>query len=198
MSSMYIPQKVIDNSKITLANFLSEVMKSFKDSNLDIATAFFNIKAYELIKEEIKGLKYFRLLLGKSPELNEKITLGERLLNDIKEEIEGFNLERSQNELVRDLINFLKKKNVEIRIYTKDFLHGKAYIFDNLVVVGSSNFTRAGLTSNIELNVVSLEAEAEYIRKRWFDKFWDQASDFKEELIKILEESRFTKRRFKI
>lgn len=191
MSSMYIPQKVIDNSKITLANFLSEVMKSFKDSNLDIATAFFNIKAYELIKEEIKGLKYFRLLLGKSPELNEKITLGERLLNDIKEEVEGFNLERSQNELVRDLINFLKKKNVEIRIYTKDFLHGKAYIFDNLVVVGSSNFTRAGLTSNIELNVVSLEAEAEYIRKRWFDKFWDQASDFKEELIKILEESRF-------
>ena len=59
------------------------------------------------------------------------------------------------------------------------------------MVVGSSNFTRAGLTSNTELNIVSLEAEAEYIRKRWFDKFWDQASDFKEELIKILEESRF-------
>lgn len=191
MSSMYIPQKVIDNSKMTLANFLSEVLKSSKDSNLDIATAFFNIKAYELIKEEIRGLKYFRLLLGKSPELNEKITLGKRLLNDIKEEVEGFDLEKSQNELVRDLINFLKKKNVEIRIYTKDFLHGKAYIFDNLVVVGSSNFTRAGLTSNTELNTVSLEAEAEYIRKRWFDKFWDQASDFKEELIKILEESRF-------
>jgi len=191
MSSMYIPQKVIDNSKMTLANFLSEVLKSSKDANLDIATAFFNIKAYELIKEEIKGLRYFRLLLGKSPELKENITLGERLLNDIKEEVEGFNLEKSQNELVRDLINFLKKKNVEIRIYTKDFLHGKAYIFDNLVVVGSSNFTRAGLTSNTELNVVSLEAEAEYIRKRWFDIFWDQASDFKEELIKILEESRF-------
>lgn len=188
---MYIPQKVIDNSKMTLANFLSEVLKSSKDANLDIATAFFNIKAYELIKEEINGLKHFRLLLGKSPELNEKITLGERLLNDIKEEIEGFDLEKNQNELVRDLINFLKKKNVEIRIYTKDFLHGKAYIFDNLVVVGSSNFTRAGLTSNTELNIVSLEAEAEYIRKRWFDKFWDQASDFKEELIKILEESRF-------
>jgi len=191
MSSMYIPQKVIDNSKMTLAKFLSEVLKSSKDSNLDIATAFFNIKAYELIKEEINGLKHFRLLLGKSPELNEKITLGERLLNDVKEEIEGFDLEKNQNELVRDLINFLKKKNVEIRIYTKDFLHGKAYIFDNLVVVGSSNFTRAGLTSNTELNIVSLEAEAEYIRKGWFDKFWDQASDFKEELIKILEESRF-------
>lgn len=191
MASMYIPQKVIDNSKMTLASFLLEVLKSSKDSNLDIATAFFNIKAYELIKEEIKGLKYFRLLLGKSIDLKEEVTLGEVLLNKIKEEVEGFNLEKSQNELVRDLINFLKKKNVEIRIYTKDFLHGKAYIFDNLVVVGSSNFTRAGLTSNTELNIVSLEAEAEYIRKRWFDKFWDQASDFKEELIKILEESRF-------
>lgn len=188
---MYIPQKVIDNSKMTLASFLSEVLKSSKDTNLDIATAFFNIKAYELIKEEIKGVKYFRLLLGKSIDLKEELTLGEVLLNKIKEEIEGFSLEKSQNELVRDLIDFLKKENVEIRIYIKDFLHGKAYIFDNLVVVGSSNFTRAGLTSNTELNTVSLEAEAEYIRKRWFDKFWDQASDFKEELIKILEESRF-------
>jgi hypothetical protein len=56
MSSMYIPQKVIDNSKMTLAKFLSEVLKSSKDANLDIATAFFNIKAYELIKEEVNGL----------------------------------------------------------------------------------------------------------------------------------------------
>ena len=188
---MFIPQKVIDNSKMTLANFLIEVLKSSKDTNLDIATAFFNIKAYELIKEEIKGVKHFRLLLGKSIEIKEEVTLGEILLNKIKEEIEDFDLEKSQSELVRDLINFLKKENVEIRIYTKDYLHGKAYIFDNLVVVGSSNFTRAGLTSNTELNIVSLESEAEYIRKRWFDKFWDQAADFKEDLIKILEESRF-------
>ena len=188
---MFIPQKVIDNSEMTLANFLIEVLKSSKDTNLDIATAFFNIKAYELIKEEIKGVKHFRLLLGKSIELKGEVTLGEILLNKIKEEIEDFDLEKSQSELVRDLINFLKKENVEIRIYTKDFLHGKAYIFDNLVVVGSSNFTRAGLTSNTELNIVSLESEAEYIRKRWFDKFWTQASDFKGDLIKILEESRF-------
>jgi superfamily II DNA or RNA helicase len=191
MASMYIPKKVIDNSEMTLANFLIEVLKSSKDTNLDIATAFFNIKAYELIKEEIKSVKHFRLLLGKSIELKEEVTLGEILLNKIKEEIEDFDLEKSQSELVRDLINFLKKENVEIRIYTKDFLHGKAYIFDNLVVVGSSNFTRAGLTSNTELNTVSLESEAEYIRKRWFDKFWAQASDFKEDLIKILEDSRF-------
>ena len=170
---MFIPQKVIDNSGMTLANFLIEVLKSSKDTNLDIATAFFNIKAYELIKEEIKSVKHFRLLLGKSIELKEEVTLGEILLNKIKEEIEDFELGKSQSELVRDLINFLKKKNVEIRIYTKDFLHGKAYIFDNLVVVGSSNFTRAGLTSNTELNIVSLESEAEYIRKNWFDKFWD-------------------------
>jgi len=104
MSSMYIPQKVIDNSKITLAKFLSEVLKSSKDSNLDIATAFFNIKAYELIKEEVSGLKHFRLLLGKSIDLKEEVTLGEILLNKIKEEVEGFDLEKSQNELVRDLI----------------------------------------------------------------------------------------------
>ena len=155
---MFIPQKIIDNSKTTLAGFLKEVLQLPQDHSLDIATAFFNIKAYELVKEEIKNVKYFRLLLGKSPDLGSKTSLGDVLLREIKEEIEDFDLNKSREALVKDLIEFLKKENVEVRIYTKDFLHGKAYIFDNLVVVGSSNFTSGGLTSNTELNSVSLES----------------------------------------
>ena len=188
---MFIPQKIIDNSKTTLAGFLKEVLQLPQDHSLDIATAFFNIKAYELVKEEIKNVKHFRLLLGKSPDLGNETTLGDVLLREIKEEIEDFDLSKSREALVKDLIEFLKKENVEIRIYTKDFLHGKAYIFDNLVVVGSSNFTSGGLTSNTELNSVSLESEARYVRERWFNRFWQEARDFKDELIRILEESRF-------
>ena len=65
------------------------------------------------------------------------------------------------------------------------------YIFDQLIVVGSSNFTPSGLTHNTELNSVSLESEAQYVRKNWFEKFWNGAVDFKAELIKLLEASRF-------
>lgn len=188
---MFIPKRVIDNSDIKLSDFLNKVMTASQSTDLDIATAFFNIKAYELVQKEIDGVKKFRLLLGKSPELLKEITLGEKLLCDVKREIENFDLEQSQETLIKRFINFLKKDIVQIRIYQKDFLHGKAYIFDNLVVVGSSNFTRAGLTSNTEVNIVSLESEADYIRREWFDKFWEQAEDFKEELLTILENSRF-------
>jgi len=188
---MLIPKKVIDNSLVKLSDFLSEVLTASPSPNLDIATAFFNLKAYELVQEGLDGIKNFRLLLGKSPEVRKEITLGESLLQNIKEEIENFNLEKSQDELVKNFINFLRKDDVQVRIYLKDFLHGKAYIFDDIVVVGSSNFTRAGLTSNTELNVVSLESEADYIKREWFDKFWEQAEDFKEALLSLLEDSRF-------
>lgn len=49
---MFIPQKIIDNSTIILAQFIKEVLKSSPDTNLDIATAFFNIRTYELVKDK--------------------------------------------------------------------------------------------------------------------------------------------------
>lgn len=188
---MFIPDKVIDNTKVKLSDFLTQVLAHSKNPNLDISTAFFNIRAYELVQEEIDGVQNFRLLLGKSPEIRKEITLGEMLLQDVKSEIESLELEQSQDILVKRFIKFLKQDNVQVRIYTKTFLHGKAYIFDDLVVVGSSNFTKAGLTSNSELNTVSLKSEADYIRREWFEIFWEQSDDFKETLLSILEDSRF-------
>ena len=49
---------------------------------------------------------------------------------------------------------------VEVRRFTKGFLHGKAYIADHptmpAVLAGSSNLTLAGLSWNRELNLVTL------------------------------------------
>lgn len=188
---MLIPQKIIDNSNITLASFLNEVLKTDPETNFDIATAFFNIQAYALLKENISGINRFRLLLGKAPEIKTDHTLGNELLKHIRTEVEGFELTKEKDSLVKEFIQFLKKDNVEIRIYDKDFLHGKAYILDKIVVVGSSNFTPSGLTHNTELNSVSLESEAHYTREKWFEKFWQEAKDFKGELIALLENSRF-------
>ena len=186
-----IPKKIIDNSDVKLADFLNSILKEIPETQLDIATAFFNIQAYAFVKDNIQGVKRFRLLLGKAPEIRNDVTLGDILLKFIKEEVEGFDLSREKDNLVKNFIVFLNKDNVEIRLYDKEFLHGKAYIFDQLVVVGSSNFTPSGLTHNTELNSVSLEAEAQYVRTQWFEKFWNEAKDFKNELIRLLEESRF-------
>ena len=186
-----IPKKIIDNSDVKLSAFLNSVLLEIPNTQFDIATAFFNIQAYAFIKDNIQRVKHFRLLLGKAPEIRSDITLGNVLLRMIREEVEGFDLSRDKNSLVKEFIEFLNKDNMEVRFYDKEFLHGKAYIFDQLVIVGSSNFTPSGLTHNTELNSVSLESEAQYVRTNWFDKFWNEAVDFKAELISLLEASRF-------
>jgi len=186
-----IPKKIIDNSDIKLSAFLNSVLDEVPNTHFDIATAFFNIQAYAFIKENLQGVKRFRLLLGKAPEIRSETTLGDVLSKMVREEIEGFDLSKEKESLVKEFIAFLNKENVAVRLYEKEFLHGKAYIFDELVVVGSSNFTPSGLTHNTELNSVSLESEAKYVRENWFEKFWGGAVDFKEELVKLLEASRF-------
>jgi superfamily II DNA or RNA helicase/sulfur relay (sulfurtransferase) DsrC/TusE family protein len=193
---MPIPKQIIDNSNVTLAQYLNEVLKECPNAQLDIATAFFQIQAYSMLKDNLQGVKKFRLLLGKSPEIQSDKTLGEELVNIVKQEVETFELSKEKEDDVQTLIDFLKKENVEVRLYDKGFLHGKAYIFDNLVIVGSSNFTLPGLTHNTELNSVGLEAEAYYTREKWFQKFWDESVDFKSQLITILENSRFGSKEF--
>ena len=85
-----IPQKIIDNSNIKLAAFLNDVLKEIPHTQFDIATAFFNIQAFAFIKDNIHGVKLFRLLLGKTPEIRNETTLGEMLLKMVREEVEGF------------------------------------------------------------------------------------------------------------
>jgi superfamily II DNA or RNA helicase len=186
-----IPKKIIDNSDVTLSAFLNSVLTEIPNTNFDISTAFFNLQAYAYVKDNIRGVNRFRLLLGKAPEIRNDDTLGDVLFRMIRDEVESFDLSKEKDSLVKDFIAFLNKENVEVRLYDKEFLHGKTYIFDQLVIVGSSNFTAAGLTRNTELNSVSLESEAQYVRTNWFEKFWHEAEDFKEDLIKLLESSRF-------
>jgi phosphatidylserine/phosphatidylglycerophosphate/cardiolipin synthase-like enzyme len=47
-----------------------------------------------------------------------------------------------------------------LRLFTEGFFHAKAYIFDNVGVLGCSNFTAAGLTSHSELNSVHKQGYA--------------------------------------
>ncbi|MHA1414508.1 MAG: helicase-related protein, partial [Promethearchaeota archaeon] len=91
---------------------------------------------------------------------------------------------------IKEFRDFLKKQIVEVKLF-KNFLHGKAYIFDNCVIIGSSNFTSAGLTREGELNTVHLQAHADAVRSKWFNKYWELAEDFKEDLVKLIENSRF-------
>ncbi len=71
----------------------------------------------------------------------------------------------------------LKLPNVTIRFFTSTYFHPKLYIFGTRIAyVGSSNFTRSGLTTNQELNIEvdnedSIFAELQEV----FSEYWDKA-----------------------
>lgn len=50
-------------------------------------------------------------------------------------------------------------------------------------MVGSSNFTLAGLAHNTELNVVVHGNDNHAELGEWFEELWDEAEDFDESLM---------------
>ncbi|MFQ3675135.1 MAG: helicase-related protein [Endomicrobiia bacterium] len=191
---MYRPDSsVIDNNKLKLFDELSKILK--EQRIVDIATAYFNITGFRLIKDSLSESEKVRLLIGTLPQINE--TIPDFFHPEIEyqksfnKDLEKEEFEKNNKEAVVQLIELLKNPEWEVRFYNKGFLHGKAYIFDKLAIVGSSNFTYSGLTSNTELNAVLDEAHSRYIKEEWFNKLWNESIDFKQELIKILDESKF-------
>lgn len=63
-----ILKEIIDNSNLKLSTFFNDVLREIPDPNLDIATAFFEIQVYAFIKDNLQGIKGFRLLFGRMPE----------------------------------------------------------------------------------------------------------------------------------
>ena len=163
---------VIDNQQHRMADALNELLGQTGGKPLDIATAYFAISGYRLVKEGLHQVGAFRLILGSEPHTGVDVglrpnaeALKKRLQGDL--EVEPFT--EATLKLVEELIAFLRADKVEVRLYDKGFLHAKAYLFhqdrvgphnraDRLrpyaAFVGSSNFTGPGLVSNKELNLV--------------------------------------------
>lgn len=252
---MKIPY-VIDNQTYTLAEVLNALLAAHAGRSLDIASAFFSVKGFELLRENLQRLGSFRLLLGLEPTggLQIGVRPEERALPKLlSRELAEEEFNQKMMALVEDLIRFLRKSAVQVRLVGKGFLHAKCYLlysdrpgeqgflferFQPLIgIVGSSNFTRPGLTSNRELNlchrillepeeandpmasqIVGLPAEdsarailTERDRQllkseigaaaimqlvEWFEREWGEANDFKEQLIEILDASKFGKKEY--
>ena len=73
------------------------------------------------------------------------------------------------------ILEGLKSRQIECRVYDKEKFHAKAYIthaklevVGSQALVGSSNFTKPGLTQNIELNVQIQSAREVAQLQEWF------------------------------
>jgi len=108
--------------------------------------------------------------------------------------------------LVETLVRLIEQGRLHVRVYTKGRLHAKAYIFDygsdddqggdsnpsaesGTAIVGTSNLTLSGVTSNTELNVL-VRGEANHAElTRWFEDLWAEAQAFESQLVRELREA---------
>ncbi len=232
---------VIDNQKHRLADVLNAILAEHAGKALDIATAYFNVQGFRLLQEGLENLGSFRLLLGDEPKDGASVGLRPRAAEQLVAELNAAPFDEQTLRAVEDLIAYLRRDLVAVRAYQDGFLHAKCYLFYNdlpfggadrfqplAAIVGSSNFTGPGLTTNRELNlshkaVLSEEevaqagpqtvadpgemahrqhlmslvgAQAITELDRWFQRQWDASRDFKDQLIELLDASKFGQKEY--
>ncbi|MCB9451449.1 MAG: helicase [Anaerolineaceae bacterium] len=257
---MRIPY-VIDNIETRLADVLNTLLQRQHGQQMDIATAYFSIRGFEKVRETLPELRHFRLLLGDKPLDGEDMGLRPDSAAYLRHELNAEPFNEATLRLVEDLIRFLRRDDVDVRLYLghdpavpgrRSFLHAKCYLlyggsddqnslFDHLNpivgIVGSSNFTAPGLVSNRELNLVhktlldeseiddpearvevshhaisrvnvNIELDNQRLLKsevgaraimdlsRWYDDQWQLALDYKDQIIELLENSKFGGREY--
>ena len=118
---------VIDNQSHKLADVLNSVMQTHPGMSLDVASAYFSVSGYRALQVQLAGLRSFRLLLGFQPVLGKDIGLKPNLASlkvNLRGDLEGEPFSEKTLRLVEDLIAYLRRPDVNVRLYEHGFLHG--------------------------------------------------------------------------
>jgi len=176
--------ELIEGQETTIYQYLDNNI--LKDGKLDFVTGYFTITALSKLFDKIKSQTHYRIVLGDLFSVKPTRRNIVDIINQKHEVNDVFNLKDDCEKAV----NFLKQENVEVKTVDKNFCHAKTYIYhnpnkskhkDNFYIVGSSNFTDAGIglkpSANIELNKVVNGTDAGFERADvWFLKLWDSES----------------------
>ncbi len=193
----YLPPDYLDNtSDRQFADALTRIICEMGEDELDIVSGFFEPTAWRDLRDVFPRLSRFRLLIGRAWEEKGGATSGaielRRFYNDqLRGDLEKLPYDAEFAALIDSLLAFLQRENVGVRLSRNRFLHAKAYIFPRLAVVGSSNLTPSGLHRAGELNLVQKQDIVAQQLRGWFESFWDEAEDYKQELVATLEASKF-------
>ena len=188
---------IVDNSASgwTGLRYLEEwsaIAKSF-----DIATGFFEIGALLALDGKWQALAKLRILMGAEMTYRTRKALldavRERAVQALDASIEA---DKDGNPFLNGvpaILEALRSGQIECRVYDKDKFHAKAYIthaklevVGSQALVGSSNFTKPGLTSNIELNVQIQSAREVAQLQEWFEAHWTEASGVTDAVIETI------------
>jgi len=184
---------IIDNrgdNKLVVA--LQKLLPNLR--KIDIATGVFEIGSFLLLEDLWQDLKNIRILMGDETTKRTRREIVKALLEISNESIER---EKERDDALTGLPavrEAITNKQIALKTYSEAKFHAKSYLMESkesspvdFAIVGSSNFTRPGLTENIELNLFSTDqAHIEGLRK-WYNELWKEAEDVAPELLKVIE-----------
>jgi len=171
-----------------LAQLLPETLE------LDVATGYFEISSLLALEAAWHPIDKIRILMGDETSRQTRQVLLEALAKLTDGSIEAHK-ERDDTltglEAVREA---LRQKRIQVRVYDRAKFHAKCYLMRtrppqlvNFGLVGSSNFTASGLTSNIELNLLTSEQHQLEALWEWFERTWKEAKEANEEVLRVIE-----------
>lgn len=196
---------IVDNSteEYSVKQYLMDWCNVSKQ--IDIATGYLEIGGLLSLDKNWQKVDKIRIILGnevtkRTKNLIDKVVEG--LLNEVKDSIDK---EHEKNEFligVPAIIDAMKTGKIECRVFDKSKFHAKAYITyfrdeykagliqamnvpSGYALVGSSNFTRAGLTQNIELNIQNND-NVDQLQK-WFENHWEMGLDITNAILEVIE-----------
>ena len=216
-------RNVIDNDKVVLKDELETILP--KTSIASIAVGYFFISGFAAILKALKQADKIRLLISNTTDEKtaEALIAGFKSIKDVQTEVEKKNLVNekrkeqvlsdskdnikksleymeqttSDKTVVDELIELMKNKKIEVRVYPKEKLHAKAYLLEfkdsayglGTGIVGSSNLSIAGISTSSELNLKTNNDSDIIQLLEWFDKRWEDGLPFTEDFNIILEKS---------
>ena len=216
-------RNVIDNDKVVLKDELETILP--KTSIASIAVGYFFISGFAAILKALKQADKIRLLISNTTDEKtaEALIEGFKSIKDVHAEVQKKNLVNdkrkeqvlsdskdnikksleymeqttSDKTVVDELIELMKNKKIEVRVYPKEKLHAKAYLLEfkdsayglGTGIVGSSNLSIAGISTSSELNLKTTNDGDIIQLLEWFDKRWEDGLPFTEDFNIILEKS---------
>ena len=187
-------KRILDNRRGTVGDFLRAALRGA--DVFRAVTAYFSVNGFDLLSGELRGVKDSRFLFGDPSSAAEVDKDGGRqksfLMNEGKLALRDA---LRQKPLAKACAEWIRG-GAKIRSVRHGFLHGKMYIADSDsqkgggAVLGSSNFTRGGLSANLEINLAVNDEPARAEMREWFDKWWADAENTKDvtdEVLKALE-----------
>ncbi len=187
-----IPTVVDNTDNRTVLEVLVRILP--ETERLDVATGFFEVSSLLALDSAWRRIEQIRILMGDETSRQTRKVLLQALIQKTDDSIESYKERDDTLTGLEAVQHALKNKQIQVRVYDRSRFHAKCYLMRtrspqlvNFGLVGSSNLTASGLTSNIELNLLTSEQHQLQALWEWFEQVWKDGKDVNEDVLKTIE-----------